>query len=125
MKKIGKRYKNQSEKLQQLLTENNISHQHITNPTNAPPQPIETDEKKQLQEQINEKIKTIDEITAKLTSLQTMLETEKQAKSESDTKFNTLQQQYNEAEKKIADLTSKSEQITTQLNEEKVCVFLP
>ena len=124
LKKIGKRYKNQSEKLQQLLTENNISHQHITNPSNAPPQPIESDEKKQLQEQINEKIKTIDQITANLTSLQAMLETEKQAKSESDTKFNTLQQQYNEAEKQITDLTSKNEQIATQLNDEKVCFFI-
>ena len=125
--------------MQQLLTENKISHQHITNLSNAPSdsdasvqqqaapssttQPIDPEEKKQLQEQINEKIKTIDQITVKLTSLESMLESEKQAKVGSEKKFNAIQQQYNEAEKTIVDLMGKNEQITAQLNDEKVGLF--
>ena len=134
MKKIGKRYKNQSEKLQQLLNENNISHQHITNQTSAPndsdassqqapsstTQPMDAEEKKQLQDQINEKIKTIDKITTTLSTLEAALEAEKQGKVESQIQSRAIQQQYSEAENKIVDLMNMNQQLTSQLTEEKV-----
>jgi len=137
LKKIGKRYKTQSEKLQQLLKENNIIFQHITNPTggaaategatdstqNPVQSAIDSEEKKKLQEQITEKINTINEITAKLTSLEAMLETEKTSKMESDKNLNETQTRYIETEKKLLEMKKEIEKLTTELNEEKVRIF--
>ncbi|XP_066929269.1 nucleoprotein TPR-like isoform X2 [Clytia hemisphaerica] len=134
LKKIGKRYKTESIKLQQLLKENNIAHQHIVTGSAASvpetdasaqqtpaaaPAALDPEEKKKLQGQIMEKINTINEITAKLTSLETLLEVEKQGKVENENKFKDTQQQYIEAEKKILELKKEQEKLTAQLNDEK------
>lgn len=131
LKRIGKRYKTQSEKLQALLKENNIEFQHIVtgqaasstgteSETNqAPQQVMDSEEKKKLQEQISEKIITINEITTKLTSLETMLSSEKTSRSEIEKKLAESQQHHGETEKKLLEAKKEIEKLNSEIAEDK------
>ncbi|XP_057291201.1 nucleoprotein TPR-like isoform X3 [Hydractinia symbiolongicarpus] len=129
LRKVAKKYKTQSDKLQKLLTEHQINFTTIFTATTSAIDPsaqsttpagMETDEKKKLESSLAENIKMIEDLTKQLADLQAKYDADLKSYTEKESRFKqeTLSRS-TEAEKKLLGVNKEIEDLRSELSMEK------
>ena len=122
LKKLGKKYKLQSETLEKILKENNIEYEEKLKEQNITPASASAEfdnaEKKEIQDKLDQALKRVEELSKEIETLKSQLEESSKKSSEKETELQETKARYVESEKKGFSLKKELESIQKEREEE-------